>query len=100
MTDYEDIALLANERRFWVQVLNEIRDLKTRDGIHYLAISKLGSQIYNLLIKQKEADQDDIVIKNKYRKYLLQVLGTTREDSSMATKLIGKISHIKKHFYL
>lgn len=98
MTDYEDIALLANERRFWVQVLNEIRDLKTRDGIHYLAISKLGSQIYNLLIKQKEADQDDIVIKNKYRKYLLQVLGTTREDSSMATKLIGKIRHIKKHF--
>ena len=98
MTDYEDIALLANERRFWVQVLNEIRDLKTRDGIHYLAISKLGSQIYNLLIKQKEADQDDIIIKNKYRKYLLQVLGTTREDSSMATKLIGKIRHIKKHF--
>ena len=98
MNDYEDIALLANERRFWVQVLNEIRDLKTRDGIHYLAISKLGSQIYNLLIKQKEADQDDIVIKNKYRKYLLQVLGTTREDSSMATKLIGKIRHIKKHF--
>ena len=98
MTDYEDIALLANERRFWVQVLNEIRDLKTRDGIHYLAVSKLGSQIYNLLIKQKEADQDDIVIKNKYRKYLLQVLGTTREDSSMATKLIGKIRHIKKHF--
>ena len=98
MTDYEDIALLANERRFWVQVLNEIRDLKTRDGIHYLAISKLGSQIYNLLIKQKEADQDDIVIKNKYRKYLLQVLGTTREDSSIATKLIGKIRHIKKHF--
>jgi len=98
MNDYEDIALLANERRFWVQVLNEIRDLKTRDGIHYLAISKLGSQIYNLLIKQKEADQDDIVIKNKYRKYLLQVLGTTREDSSIATKLIGKIRHIKKHF--
>ena len=98
MTDYEDIALLANERVFWTQVLNEIRDLKTRDGIHYLAISKLGSQIYNLLIKQKEADQDDIVIKNKYRKYLLQVLGTTREDSSMATKLIGKIRHIKKHF--
>jgi hypothetical protein len=98
MNDYEDIALLANERRFWVQVLNEIRDLKTRDGIHYLAISKLGSQIYNLLIKQKEADQDDIVIKNKYRKYLLQVLGTTKEDSSMATKLIGKIRHIKKHF--
>jgi hypothetical protein len=98
MNDYEDIALLANERRFWVQVLNEIRDLKTRDGIHYLAISKLGSQIYNLLIKQKEADQDDIVIKNKYRKYLLQVLGTTKEDSSMATKLIGKLRHIKKHF--
>ena len=98
MTDYEDIALLANERVFWTQVLNEIRDLKTRDGIHYLAISKLGSQIYNLLIKQKEADQDDIVIKNKYRKYLLQVLGTTREDSSIATKLIGKIRHIKKHF--
>lgn len=98
MTDYEDIEFIPNERRFWVQVLNEIRDLKTRDGIHYLAISKLGSQIYNLLIKQKEADQDDIVIKNKYRKYLLQVLGTTREDSSMATKLIGKIRHIKKHF--
>ena len=98
MNDYEDIALLANERVFWTQVLNEIRDLKTRDGIHYLAISKLGNQIYNLLIKQKEADQDDIVIKNKYRKYLLQVLGTTREDSSIATKLIGKIRHIKKHF--
>ena len=98
MSDYEDIALLANERVFWTQVLNEIRDLKTRDGIHYLAISKLGSQIYKLLIKQKEADQDDIVIKNKYRKYLLQVLGTTREDSSIATKLIGKIRHIKKHF--
>ena len=98
MNDYEDIEFIPNERRFWVQVLNEIRDLKTRDGIHYLAISKLGSQIYNLLIKQKEADQDDIVIKNKYRKYLLQVLGTTREDSSMATKLIGKIRHIKKHF--
>ena len=98
MNDYEDIALLANERVFWTQVLNEIRDLKTRDGIHYLAISKLGSQIYNLLIKQKEADQDDIIIKNKYRKYLLQVLGTTREDSSMATKLIGKIRQIKKHF--
>ena len=98
MTDYEDIEFIPNERRFWVQVLNEIRDLKTRDGIHYLAISKLGSQIYNLLIKQKEADQDDIVIKNKYRKYLLQVLGTTREDSSIATKLIGKIRHIKKHF--
>ena len=98
MTDYEDIEFIPNERRFWVQVLNEIRDLKTRDGIHYLAISKLGSQIYNLLIKQKEADQDDIVIKNKYRKYLLQVVGTTREDSSMATKLIGKIRHIKKHF--
>ena len=98
MTDYEDIEFIPNERRFWVQVLNEIRDLKTRDGIHYLAISKLGSQIYNLLIKQKEADQDDIVIKNKYRKYLLQALGTTREDSSIATKLIGKIRHIKKHF--
>ena len=98
MNDYEDIALLANERVFWTQVLNEIRDLKTRDGIHYLAISRLGSQIYNLLIKQKDADQDDIVIKNKYRKYLLQVLGTTREDSSIATKLIGKIRHIKKHF--
>ncbi len=98
MNDFEDIEFIPNERRFWVQVLNEIRDLKTRDGIHYLAISKLGSQIYNLLIKQKEADQDDIVIKNKYRKYLLQVLGTTREDSSIATKLIGKIRHIKKHF--
>ena len=98
MTDYEDIALLANERRFWVQVLNEIRDLKTRDGIHYLAISKLGSQIFEKLTRDKYSDQDDIVIKNKYRKYLLQVLGTTREDSSMATKLIGKIRHIKKHF--
>ena len=98
MNDFEDIEFIPNEKRFWVQVLNEIRDLKTRDGIHYLAISKLGSQIYNLLIKQKEADQDDIVIKNKYRKYLLQVLGTTREDSSIATKLIGKIRHIKKHF--
>ena len=98
MNDYEDICLLPNHRVFWTQILNEIRDLKTKDGIHYLAISKLGSQIYNLLIKQKEADQDDIVIKNKYRKYLLQVLGTTREDSSMATKLIGKIRHIKKHF--
>ena len=50
MNDYEDIEFIPNERRFWVQVLNEIRDLKTRDGIHYLAISKLGSQIYNLLI--------------------------------------------------
>ena len=98
MTDYEDIALLANERVFWTQVLNEIRDLKTRDGIHYLAISKLGSQIFEKLTRDKYSDQDDIVIKNKYRKYLLQVLGTTREDSSMATKLIGKIRHIKKHF--
>ena len=98
MNDYEDIEFIPNEKLFWVQVLNEIRDLKTRDGIHYLAISKLGSQIYNLLIKQKEADQDDIVIENKYRKYLLQALGTTREDSSIATKLIGKIRHIKKHF--
>ena len=98
MNDYEDIALLANERRFWVQVLNEIRDLKTRDGIHYLAISKLGSQIFEKLTRDKYSDQDDIVIKNKYRKYLLQVLGTTREDSSIATKLIGKIRHIKKHF--
>ena len=98
MNDYEDICPLLNERVFWTQILNEIRDLKTRDGVHYLAISKLGSQIYNLLIKQKEADQDDIVIKNKYRKYLLQVLGTTREESSIATKLIGKIRHIKKHF--
>ena len=98
MTDYEDIEFIPNERRFWVQVLNEIRDLKTRDGIHYLAISKLGSQIFEKLTRDKYSDQDDIVIKNKYRKYLLQVLGTTREDSSMATKLIGKIRHIKKHF--
>ena len=98
MNDYEDIALLANERVFWTQVLNEIRDLKTRDGIHYLAISKLGSQIFEKLTRDKYSDQDDIVIKNKYRKYLLQVLGTTREDSSIATKLIGKIRHIKKHF--
>ena len=98
MTDYEDIEFIPNERRFWVQVLNEIRDLKTRDGIHYLAISKLGSQIFEKLTRDKYSDQDDIVIKNKYRKYLLQVLGTTREDSSIATKLIGKIRHIKKHF--
>ena len=98
MTDYEDIEFIPNEKRFWVQVLNEIRDLKTRDGIHYLAISKLGSQIFEKLTRDKYSDQDDIVIKNKYRKYLLQVLGTTREDSSMATKLIGKIRHIKKHF--
>ena len=98
MNDFEDIEFIPNERRFWVQVLNEIRDLKTRDGIHYLAISKLGSQIFEKLTRDKYSDQDDIVIKNKYRKYLLQVLGTTREDSSMATKLIGKIRHIKKHF--
>lgn len=98
MTDYEDIALLANERVFWTQVLNEIRDLKNRDGIHYLAISKLGSQIYKMLIKQKDADQDDIVIERQYREYLMRVLGTTREDSSIATKLIGKLRHIKKHF--
>ena len=98
MNDYEDIEFIPNEKRFWVQVLNEIRDLKTRDGIHYLAISKLGSQIFAKLTRDKYSDQDDIVIKNKYRKYLLQVLGTTREDSSMATKLIGKIRHIKKHF--
>ena len=98
MNDYEDIEFIPNEKRFWVQVLNEIRDLKTRDGIHYLAISKLGSQIFEKLTRDKYSDQDDIVIKNKYRKYLLQVLGTTREDSSMATKLIGKIRHIKKHF--
>jgi hypothetical protein len=98
MNDYEDIEFIPNERRFWVQVLNEIRDLKTRDGIHYLAISKLGSQIFEKLTRDKYSDQDDIVIKNKYRKYLLQVLGTTREDSSIATKLIGKIRHIKKHF--
>ena len=98
MTDYEDIEFIPNERRFWVQVLNEIRDLKTRDGIHYLAISKLGSQIFEKLTRDKYSDQDDIVIENKYRKYLLQVLGTTREDSSIATKLIGKIRHIKKHF--
>ena len=74
MTDYEDIEFIPNERRFWVQVLNEIRDLKTRDGIHYLAISKLGSQIFEKLTRDKYSDQDDIVIKNKYRKYLLQVL--------------------------
>ena len=98
MNDYEDIEFIPNEKRFWVQVLNEIRDLKTRDGIHYLAISKLGSQIFEKLTRDKYSDQDDIVIKNKYRKYLLQVLGTTREDSSIATKLIGKIRHIKKHF--
>ena len=98
MTDYEDIEFIPNERRFWVQVLNEIRDLKTRDGIHYLAISKLGSQIFEKLTRDKYSDQDDIVIENKYRKSLLQVLGTTREDSSIATKLIGKIRHIKKHF--
>jgi len=98
MSDYEDIALLANERVFWTQVLNEIRDLKNRDGIHYLAISKLGSQIYKMLIKQKDADQDDIVIERQYREYLMRVLGTTREDSSIATKLIGKLRHIKKHF--
>ena len=98
MTDYEDIEFIPNERRFWVQVLNEIRDLKNRDGIHYLAISKLGSQIYKMLIKQKDADQDDIVIERQYREYLMRVLGTTREDSSMATKLIGKLRHIKKHF--
>ena len=98
MNDYEAIEFIPNERRFWVQVLNEIRDLKTRDGIHYLAISKLGSQIFEKLTRDKYSDQDDIVIENKYRKYLLQVLGTTREDSSMATKLIGKIRHIKKHF--
>ena len=98
MNDYEDIALLANERVFWTQVLNEIRDLKTRDRIHYLALSKLSSQIFAKLTRDKYSDQDDIVIENKYRKYLLQALGTTREDSSIATKLIGKIRHIKKHF--
>ena len=98
MNDYEDICPLLNERVFWTQILNEIRDLKTRDGVHYLAISKLGSQIFEKLTRDKYSDQDDIVIKNKYRKYLLQVLGTTREDSSTATKLIGEIRHIKKHF--
>jgi len=99
MTDYEDIEFIPNERRFWVQVLNEIRDLKTRDGIHYLAISKLGSQIFTKLTRDKYLDQDDIVIqKNEWRKFLIKVLGTTKEDSSMATKLIGKIRHIKKHF--
>ena len=98
MNDYEDIALLANERVFWTQVLNEIRDLKTRDRIHYLALSKLSSQIFAKLTRDKYSDQDDIVIENKYRKYLLQALGTTKEDSSIATKLIGKIRHIKKHF--
>ena len=99
MTDYEDIALLANERVFWTQVLNEIRDLKTRDGIHYLAISKLGSQIFEKLTRDTYSDQDDVIIqKNEWRKFLIKVLGTTREDSSIATKLIGKIRHIKKHF--
>jgi|TARA_Y100000361_G_scaffold128435_1_gene123375 hypothetical protein len=99
MTDYEDIEFIPNERRFWVQVLNEIRDLKTRDGIHYLAISKLGSQIFEKLTRDTYSDQDDVIIqKNEWRKFLIKVLGTTREDSSMATKLIGKIRHIKKHF--
>ena len=59
MTDYEDIEFIPNERRFWVQVLNEIRDLKTRDGIHYLAISKLGSQIFEKLTRDTYSDQDD-----------------------------------------
>ena len=99
MNDYEDIEFIPNERRFWVQVLNEIRDLKTRDGIHYLAISKLGSQIFEKLTRDTYSDQDDVIIqKNEWRKFLIKVLGTTREDSSMATKLIGKIRHIKKHF--
>jgi len=99
MTDYEDIEFIPNERRFWVQVLNEIRDLKTRDGIHYLAISKLGSQIFEKLTRDTYSDQDDVIIqKNEWRKFLIKVLGTTREDSSMATKLIGKLRHIKKHF--
>ena len=99
MNDYEDIEFIPNERRFWVQVLNEIRDLKTRDGIHYLAISKLGSQIFAKLTRDIYSDQDDIIIqKNEWRKFLIKVLGTTREDSSMATKLISKIRHIKKHF--
>ena len=99
MTDYEDIEFIPNERRFWVQVLNEIRDLKTRDGIHYLAISKLGSQIFEKLTRDTYSDKDDVIIqKNEWRKFLIKVLGTTREDSSMATKLIGKIRHIKKHF--
>tara|TARA_R100001082_G_C4229092_1_gene102442 strand:- start:132 stop:428 length:297 start_codon:yes stop_codon:yes gene_type:complete len=98
MNDYEDICLLPNHRVFWTQILNEIRDLKTKDGIHYLAISKLGSQIYKMLISQKELDQDDIVIDSQYRDFLVKTLGTTREDSSIATKLIGKIRHIKKHF--
>ena len=66
MKDFEDIEFIPNERRFWVQVLNEIRDLKTRDGIHYLAISKLGSQIFEKLTRDKYSDQDDIVIENKY----------------------------------
>ena len=99
MNDFEDIEFIPNERRFWVQVLNEIRDLKTRDGIHYLAISKLGSQIFEKLTRDTYSDQDDVIIqKNEWRKFLIKVLGTTREDSSMATKLIGKIRHIKKHF--
>ena len=62
------------------------------------ALSKLSSQIFAKLTRDKYSDQDDIVIENKYRKYLLQALGTTIEDSSIATKLIGKIRHIKKHF--
>ena len=99
MNDFEDIEFIPNERRFWVQVLNEIRDLKTRDGIHYLAISKLGSQIFEKLTRDTYSDQDDVIIqKNEWRKFLIKVLGTTREDSSIATKLIGKIRHIKKHF--
>tara|TARA_R100000900_G_scaffold82980_1_gene64937 strand:- start:1632 stop:1928 length:297 start_codon:yes stop_codon:yes gene_type:complete len=98
MNDYEDICPLLNERVFWTQILNEIRDLKTRDGVHYLAISKLGSQIFKMLTSQKELDQDDIVIDSQYRDFLVKTLGTTREDSSIATKLIGEIRHIKKHF--
>lgn len=62
MNDYEDIEFIPNERRFWVQVLNEIRDLKTRDGIHYLAISKLGSQIFEKLTRDTYSDQDDVII--------------------------------------
>ena len=49
MNDYEDICPLLNERVFWTQILNEIRDLKTRDGVHYLAISKLGSSAKDYL---------------------------------------------------
>ena len=51
-----------------------------------------------MLTSQKELDQDDIVIDSQYRDFLVKTLGTTKEDSSTATKLIGEIRHIKKHF--